>query len=135
LFSIALTPFTRDEDVGRGARTVAHHEHGYLLLGDAALAGLAAAPARLAQQCTLAFARFEEVGLIGLGNAAQCAGLALTGQLQEAVTPAKRRAPGHLQPLGHPGNAQLTSQALTDLGAGPTFYDCAVQVEAATNYS
>ncbi|NUN61184.1 MAG: molybdopterin-dependent oxidoreductase, partial [Burkholderiaceae bacterium] len=26
---------------------------------------------------------------------------------------------------------QLTSQALTDLGAGPTFYDCAVQVEAA----
>jgi len=30
---------------------------------------------------------------------------------------------------------QLTSQALTDLGAGPTFYDCAVQVEAATNYS
>ena len=60
---------------------------------------------------------------------------ALTGQLQEAVTPAERRAPGHLQPLGHPGNAQLTSQALTDLGAGPTFYDCAVQVEAAANYS
>ena len=25
---------------------------------------------------------------------------------------------------------QLTSQALTDLGEGPTFYDCAVQVEA-----
>ncbi|WP_042429333.1 molybdopterin-containing oxidoreductase family protein [Comamonas granuli] len=30
---------------------------------------------------------------------------------------------------------QLTSQALTDLGAGPTFYDCAVQVEAAAGYS
>jgi len=30
---------------------------------------------------------------------------------------------------------QLTSQALTDLGAGPTFYDCAVQVEAAASYS
>jgi anaerobic selenocysteine-containing dehydrogenase len=25
---------------------------------------------------------------------------------------------------------ELTSQRLTDLGAGPTFYDCAVQVEA-----
>ena len=40
------------------------------------------------------------------------AGLALTGQLQEAVTPAKRRAPGHIQPLGHPGNAQALAERL-----------------------
>ena len=40
------------------------------------------------------------------------AGLALTGQLQEAVTPAERRAPGHLQPLGHPGNAQALAERL-----------------------
>lgn len=35
--------------------------------------------------------------------------------------------------LGHNGTNinELTSQALTDMGAGPTFYDCAVQVEAA----
>ncbi|WP_367067378.1 molybdopterin oxidoreductase family protein [Oryzisolibacter sp. LB2S] len=34
--------------------------------------------------------------------------------------------------LGHNGSNvnELTSQALTDLGAGPTFYDCRVQVEA-----
>ena len=31
-------------------------------------------------------------------------------------------------------NQLTTSQALTDLGAGPTFYDCAVQVEAAASY-
>ena len=28
---------------------------------------------------------------------------------------------------------ELTSQKLTDLGRGPTFYDCAVQVERAQN--
>ncbi len=35
--------------------------------------------------------------------------------------------------LGHGGTNvnEVTSQALTDMGAGPTFYDCAVQVEAA----
>ena len=35
--------------------------------------------------------------------------------------------------LGHNGTNvnEVTSQALTDMGAGPTFYDCAVQVEAA----
>jgi hypothetical protein len=27
---------------------------------------------------------------------------------------------------------ELTSQALTDLGAAPTFYDCVVEVERAT---
>ena len=34
--------------------------------------------------------------------------------------------------LGHAGTNvnELTSQALTDMGAGPTFYDCTVQVQA-----
>jgi anaerobic selenocysteine-containing dehydrogenase len=35
-----------------------------------------------------------------------------------------------LAPGGHNVNA-VTSQALTDLGRGPTFYDCLVEVEAA----
>ncbi|XKF31940.1 molybdopterin oxidoreductase family protein [Alicycliphilus denitrificans] len=39
--------------------------------------------------------------------------------------------------LGHNGTNvnELTSQALTDMGAGPTFYDCTVQVEAAEKCS
>ena len=73
---------------------------------------LLALPARLAQQGPLAFARFKEIGLVGLGNAVQCAGLALAGQLQEAVAPAKRRAPSHVQLLGHLGNAQTLIERL-----------------------
>ena len=76
------------------------------MLAHAALTGLAATPACLARQRPLAFARFEEVGLVRLGNAVQRAGLPLTGQLQEAVAPAKRSAPGYVQLLGHLGNAQ-----------------------------
>jgi len=36
--------------------------------------------------------------------------------------------------LGLDGNNvnELTSQLLTDMGGGPTFYDCAVQVEKST---
>ena len=83
-----------------------------MLLAHAALTGLAATPACLARQRPLAFARFEEVGLVRLGNAVQRAGLPLTGQLQEAVAPAKRGAPGDVQLLGHLGDAQALIERL-----------------------
>src|SRR4030066_741541 len=61
-----------EDEIGRAARAVTSDQHRQKpFSGGTALAGLAAAVSRLAQQTALSFSRFQEIGLIGLGDAHQ----------------------------------------------------------------
>ena len=89
------------DDIGRGPCAVTRHQDGRVLPALGAGQRLAATPARLAQQPPLALAGDPEIGLIGLGNAAQLARLHALGTGQEPVTPAKGGGLRHAQAPSH----------------------------------
>ena len=95
------------------AGTVCGDQDRHLLAREAAFAGFAAAPARLAVQLPLPLPALEHEGLVGLDDPAKAV-RRLTDRLQEAVAPAKRRTRRNPAALGRLDNRLPFGQGLAE---------------------